>query len=431
MRLQLHRVKIRDVQFSDKTLVTDGVLCINCHELQKILKEDNRLSRVDIELAHPGEECRILQVSDVIQPRVKTDCEELYLPNALKKRGVLGQGNTVVLQGTAVVMSEYRELAEPEKASHGEMIDMSGPAAELTTYGKTHNIVLLPEPANNVSPQDYRTALKIAGLKTAAYLAKAGRDVRPDETTVYELPPLTEITKGYETLPKVVYIFQILTTQFEAIPGYPILYGGSAQGIIPTILHPNEVLDGAIVTPYRSQAMDTYDIQNHSIIEELYRRHRKDLCFVGVIITLAHDSQSENERAATIAANLAKWILGADGAILTKSGGGAPEVPLAQTAEKCEKLGVKTALAMLHYAADVSDPNFHGILIFNVPEVDAIVSMGTPWDSITLPPMKRIIGKPVPLSEAPKVSGEMVTKFRWIRGATTQLGSSRLIATQY
>jgi glycine reductase len=146
---------------------------------------------------------------------------------------------------------------------------------------------------------------------------------------------------------------------------------------------------------------------------------------------MAHDNEPENERTALMAAQLAKWVLGADGVILTKSGGGAPEIPMAQTAHKCETLGMKSAVAMLHYAADASDSTFEGGILFNIPEVNAIVSMGTPWDSFSVPPMDKIIGRPVPPSEGKRVAGAFKTKLRWIRGAKDQLGGSKLTAARY
>ena len=68
MRLELHKVKIQDVQFGDKTRIDDGVLWINGNELRELLERDRRLGKVEIELAHPGEKCRIVQV------RAKPSC---------------------------------------------------------------------------------------------------------------------------------------------------------------------------------------------------------------------------------------------------------------------------------------------------------------------------------------------------------------------
>jgi len=253
---------------------------------------------------------RILQVLDVIEPRAKMGQSGEDFPGAVGKQITAGEGRTCVLRGAAVVLSDYRETSEvtTSRDPNGEIIDMSGPGAEIGTYGKTNNVVVMPRPKDGLNPLDYLVALKIAGLKTAAYLARAGEGLKPDEIEVYDLPPLAEMAGGWEDLPRVVYIFQILTLQFEPIPGEPVFYGRNAGGIVPTIIHPNEVLDGAITSALPALNVQTYHIQNHPIIRELYRRHGKDLCFTGVIITTAPNNVTDYERVANIAANLAKYV---------------------------------------------------------------------------------------------------------------------------
>jgi hypothetical protein len=132
-----------------------------------------------------------------------------------------------------------------------------------------------------------------------------------------------------------------------------------------------------------------------------------------------------------MAANMAKYILGADGAILTKTGGGAPELTMARTAQRCEQLGIKTAIAMVHMGADIKDAKYGAATIFSMPEVDAIVSMGVPFMELTLPAVERIIGRPHQSSEGPPIDGEIVRAIRWIKGSQCQLGSSRLKAVRY
>jgi len=431
MRLQLDIVNINDVQFADETTIIDRVLYINRQELQTFLKEDKRLRQVDIELAHPGEKCRIIQITDVVEPRAKKN-GGVDFPGALGRQGMVGQGNTCVLRGTSVVLSEYCRVGDPPMLPgtphHGALIDMSGPGADLSIYGKTQNIVIVPWPAKGVSLHDYRIALKIAGLKTAVYLAKAGGNLKPDEIEIFDLPPLSKISKGFEDLPRVAYIFQFISGQFESIPGYPILYGCSAERIAPTILHPNEILDGAMVTPYLTMDIEVFGLQNHPIIRELYRRHGNDLCFMGVVIMVAHGSLQENERAATMAANLVKWVLGADGVILTKCGGGIPEVAMALTAQRCEGLGVKTSIALAHYPTVLSGAD--STVLFSAPEIDAIVSLGTPYTPITLPPVERVIGETMDSSEGPPANGEIDTTLNTIRGVLNQIGNSRFTAVQ-
>jgi glycine reductase len=80
------------------------------------------------------------------------------------------------------------------------------------------------------------------------------------------------------------------------------------------------------------------------VIKELYRRHGKDLNFVGVVGAVANMEPAARTRSACMAANLVKNVLGADGVILVKITGGMPHIDLSITGEECEKLGVKTAI---------------------------------------------------------------------------------------
>ena len=425
MKLELDILNIKDVQFGEKTAISDSVLYINRGELKGLLQQDKRFKKVEIQIAHPGERCRILRVSDVIEPRAKIKGGEDF-PGVLG-RGTAGEGNTCVLRGVAVAMSDDSEGRDLSRDPNGEIIDMSGPGAEFSPYGKTHNVVVLSYPADGTSLNDYRIALKFAEVKTAAYIGKAGKNLKPYKVEVYDLPRQGKTPKELEVLPKVAYIFQIFSAQFQALENEPILYGASIERFVPTILHPNEVLDGAIVNPYRGMGIETYQIQNHPIIKELYRRHGKDLCFAGVVLTVAHNNEAESERSTNMASNLAKWVLGADGAILTKSGGGAPEVNLAQTANRCEEIGVKTALAIWEIAADGSPESS---TLFNSPGIDALVSMGTPMVTVSLPAMERIIGRAIDLPNAPSIGGQTERLARLIRGVVGQLGNSDLVTVR-
>ena len=433
MRLELHKVKIKDIRFGEKTHIDSGVLTINRDELRRFLEGDNRLAQVDVAIARPGESCRIVQVADVVEPRAKTESGVEDVFGSAGKHSATGEGITCVLQGAAVVMCDYRKLDEGAAGMdpREHIIEMSGPGSEVSTYGKTLNVIILPQKKDTVSIPDYHAALKIAGLKAAHYLAWAGRGMQPDDIELYDLPSLTEVAKGLEGLPRIAYIPQVLSLQYEPAPGEPTLFSAQAGGIVPVILHPNQVLDGAITSAIPGLNVQTYRMQNHPIIKELYKRHGKDLCFAGVIATVAHNNVGDFERMANIAAGMAKWVIGADGAVLTKTGGGAPELAMAYTARRCEQLGIKTAIAMLHMGADSKDARYGASTIFSMPEVDAIVSMGFPFESLTLPPVERVIGSPGPKPEGLPLDGEMVKSMSSIYGTLCQMGSSRFTAVRY
>jgi glycine reductase len=186
-----------------------------------------------------------------------------------------------------------------------------------------------------------------------------------------------------------------------------------------------------LLSPYRASGFETYVIQNHPIITELYRRHGKDLRFTGVIITTAPDSEYEYERAATVVANMAKRILGVDGVVLNKAGMGAEEIVPARMAERCEALGIRTAYAMFLHGADQSDSSQGADTLFNMRGVDAIVNMGTTYMKHKLPAVDRVIGTPASLPGGRPVNGAIEVTVAGIKGALSQLGYSRIIAVRH
>jgi len=428
VRLELNILETKDVRFGDATRFKDKTLRLNKAELQSILEKDRAFSRVEIELARPGESCRILQVADVIEPRCKIGEGVYDFPGALGKSGTVGEGKTCVLRGTAVVLNDQisAEIVTEGEDPMGFIIDMAGPGAEVGLYGKTHNIVLIPYPASGVNPDRYRVAIKKAGLKAATYLAKAGRDLAPNDVEVYDLPSLPGIGRDKKDLPRIGYIFMVYCTSFPAIEGEPILYGDNMKEFLPTIIHPNEILDGAIVNPYEGIGTETYVIQNHPVIKALYQRHGKELCFVGVILTVSRYTEPERERAAAMAANQARSIFGADGMILTKASSGAPDIDMAQTAQRCEDAGVKTVLIMF----DRSNRGELGT-VFNLPGASAIVSTANQFVSLELPPVEKVIGRPVTLPSGVSSNHGLQKTFRYIRGALDQEGITRYRPVRY
>ena len=86
MRLELNIINIKKAQFGTKTAVKNGVLSVNREELKKLLKEDTRLGEIDIELANPGEKCRITRVIDAVEPRARIGESDTDFPGALGRR---------------------------------------------------------------------------------------------------------------------------------------------------------------------------------------------------------------------------------------------------------------------------------------------------------------------------------------------------------
>lgn len=73
MRLEIGKIFIKDIQFSDVTKIEKGVLFVNKEELINAIWDDEHLASVDLDIARPGESVRITPVKDVIEPRVKVE----------------------------------------------------------------------------------------------------------------------------------------------------------------------------------------------------------------------------------------------------------------------------------------------------------------------------------------------------------------------
>jgi glycine reductase complex component B subunit alpha and beta len=420
MRLEMGLVHVSDVRFGSRTVIEDHVLFIDRQELISVLTQEPLFDGIEIELAHPGESCRIIHVLDVLEPRYRLNGPNF--PGALDGVGLVGAGQTRVLKNLCVVETSA------EQARGRSIIDMSGPAIDYSPFGATHNVVLIPYPARDTDKDEYRLAVKKAGLRAAVYLAAAAKKMVPDETEIYELPT-TAFNHEPKDLLRIGYIFPIHSQQHPTHQKETVFYGSNIQGFLPTIVHPNEILDGALIFSYSAF---TYFAQNHPVIQELYRRHRRDLSFAGLVATVAPVTIVEKQRNAYLAARLAGEVLGADGVIATKIGGGAVDTDLMMIYERCEEIGVKAALIIMERYPDTG--------ITFVPEnVDALVTPGLTRDAITLPPVERIIGGATllldnsnPDNTSPGIPPILANRELrlWvgdIAGAISQVGASRLI----
>jgi len=423
VHLELGVIKIRDVQFGEETTIKDSTLYVNKNELIALALEDNRLSKADVELARPGEEVRIIPIKDVIEPRVKVNGPGDFFPGTVGKMGTAGSGKTNVLRG-ATVMTVGRIVGYQEG-----FVDMAGPGARYSPFSQTNNVALILHPIDGLAPRAHEEAIRLAGLRASVYLGKACTDVTPDELEVYELSPATDTT-----LPRVAYVYPLLS---EGLLHDTYLYGADVKRILPTLIHPNEVMDGAIVSGNCVSACDkhtTYHHLNNPVIKELYRRHGKDLNFIGVIITNLNVTLADKERSSDYASKLVK-LVGAEGAIITEEGFGNPDSDLMMLCKKLEKYGIKTVLITDEYAG--RDGRSQS-LADAVPQADAVVSVGNANEVITLPPMKRIIGELKPaeiiaggFAGCITADGALNIEIQAIMGSTCQLGFGKLTALGY
>lgn len=427
MKLEIGKINIKGVEISSETKVEKGVLYVNEQEIQKIVMEDEHIKSVKVELARPGEEVRITPVKDVIQPRVKVSGNGEVFPGMIGKVGTVGEGRTHVLSGCAVVT-----CGKIVGFQEG-IIDMTGVGSEYTPFSKNFNVCLVIEPAEGIDQYTYEAAARKAGLKVATYIGKVAKDLKPDEVKTYETLPIFESAKMYPNLPKVAYVYMLQT---QGLLHDTYVYGVDAKKIVPTILYPTEVMDGAILSGNCVSACDkntTYHHQNNPIIEDLYERHGKDINFVGVIITNENVYLADKERSSNWTAKLCKF-LGVDAALISQEGFGNPDTDLIMNCKKIEMEGVKTVIVTDEYAG--RDGKSQSLADAD-EKANAVVTGGNANEIIVLPPMKKIIGT---LDYTDKIAGGFAGSLREdgsieaeiqvITGATNELGFNRMTAIE-
>lgn len=425
MRLELHRLNVKSLKFSDRTGFADGVLSVNKSELLSLIAEDPLLGKnLDVDIAMPGEKVRIMPVKDVIEPRWKIEGSGQVFPGMLSDVETVGEGKTLVLSGCAVLTAG--KLVRFQEG----IIDMSGSGADYTPYSKTCNVVLVLEPSDpNMDKHDYEKACRIAGLKAAAYLAKSCAEVMADSVDVYEQPNIREGMNSFPELPKVGYLYMLQT---QGLLHDTYLYGVDVKRILPTIISPLEVMDGAIVSGNCVSACDknsTYSHQNNPVIADMLKRHGKDFNFVACIVTNENVTLADKRRSSSYATKLAA-MLGLDGLVITEEGFGNPDADLIMNCWKAERLGIKTALLTDEYAGQDGASQS---LADSCPEGNACVTAGNANEVIHLPAMEKVIGY---AEEANVIAGgwngslaadgSITVELQAITGATSELGYTKL-----
>ena len=426
MQLTLACHPISEIRFGAPARLDGTILVVDAAALREIVLTDDSMVNVEFEIAHPGEHCRAGPIFDVIEPRAKAPGCGIDFPGILGPATTAGLGTTHVLTGSAVsVLAEISP--DLTRSATGRVLEMSGAPSAASEYSALRHVIVVPQTKPGLPRQAVEKIYRLAGIKVAVALARIALNNPP--ATVQTFEPVTPADQTREGLPRVAYIGQIFSRQRKPEVDEPILYGANTDGMLPIMLHPDEWLDGAIVPSLHSWfgGTETYFYQNNPIVLDLYQRHRaREINFVGTVATIAGSDNFDRERHCRAAANLVKWNLQADGAVLSKYGGGLPHADLSETARLLENMGIRTAVMV----SDVSrDRRVESALLFNVPEVDAIVyngGNGTHWE---VPHLDRIIAATGQFREL--LNGPMTLDANNIVGVTNQQGASRMRAMIY
>ena len=428
MRLELGKIFIKDIQFASESKIENNVLYVNKDELRKAIWDDEAIVSVEFDIAKPGESVRITPVKDVIEPRVKVEGRGGIFPGVLSKVDTVGEGKTIALKGMAVVTTG--KIVGFQEG----IVDMTGPGAEYTPFSKLNNLVIIAEPAEGIKQHEHEKAVRYIGFKAAKYLGELARNLQPEETKVYETKPLLEQIAQYPDLPKVGYVYMLQT---QGLLHDTYVYGVDAKQIVPTLLYPTEIMDGAIVSGNCVSACDknpTYVHLNNGVIEELYEKHGKEINFLGVIITNENVYLADKERSSNWTAKFTKY-LGLDAVIVSQEGFGNPDTDLIMNCKKIETEGVKTVIVTDEYAGQNGASQS---LADADPKANAVVTGGNANQLIVLPKLDKIIGHIDVVNviaggnhDSLKEDGTIEVEIQAITGATNETGFGYLTAKTY
>lgn len=410
MELQLGTFPVQDIRFGGRTQWQDGILEIDEAGLLDAVKADQRIVSAELKLAKPGESVRITRVHDVLEPRIKVSGSGSVYPGICgRSAATVGDGRTHRLQGMGVVpIGEISSGRSGGQAGY-TFLDMMEPGAAATPYGSLQNLCVIAQPDTSLTVEEQAYALEKAALVVSDMVAATTLGLDPPELEELSLSDVDP------SLPRVVYICAFNSPQHFAasLSAYGTAIYGFTRQTPPWLLHPNELLDGAIC------AKNSWMLVNNPSLLNLYRGHGREVNFVGCIaIRTRWSSQSDKDVTSQQAAKMAS-MLKADGAIVTWDAAGNDFLEVIRTVQACENLGIKTVFITPEEHPDIDGPP----VLEPLPEARTIVSSGVGlerrWIDDPVPAPEQVIG-PADLIEDANTFEGVVSAFdslpshRWV-----------------
>ena len=388
MRLEMSEFPVREVRLGGTCRYRDGVLDVDGEALVARVLEDPRLESARLDVVRPGDPVRVTGIRDVVEPRVKLGGAAQVFPGVLGPVISVGSGLSHRLSGMAVLATAAFEgtVRAGTGVQRSAILDMWGRGAEASRFSALIHLVLIVKIRDGLGELDAHSAIQAAEFEIARSVAAATEGLAPERTRIFDL------NEGAERRPRVALIQGCITQAQQPHSGVGY-YGMPIRESLPTAIHPNELLDGA-VTPNTTRGIGYYptswDWQNHPLAMGLYRDHAGGrLSFRGVILErISYETHPAKEVVAHNAAQLAR-SLGADAALISWTGSGNAFVEIMLTIRACERLGIKTVLVTYEYGGKegVDSP-----LLFYASEANAVVSTGSRDRWIDLPAPERVVG---------------------------------------
>ncbi len=423
MTLKIESINVRHIQLSNCTVMEGQTLKVNTEALKTILLEDPRVADVTFDITQPGDSVRILPVKDVIEPRAKADGGGF--PGIVGDMEGTGSGITRALRGCAVVTTG------PIVGFQEGIIDMTGLGAQYTPFSQLNLLVVHVTKAEWVAPHEHEAAVREAGVKAAHYLAAETVSHTPDAVEQLKWDSLTINNGQFPELPKVMVVYPCMS---QGLLHDTYFYGLDSKRIIPTLISPLDVFDGALVSGNcvsPGSKTTTWHHQNNALLKECFKRHGKEINFIGVVLTPLHVTLAEKIRNAEITGTLVE-MMGAEGVVQSQEGFGNPTTDLMMVCKQLEKRGIKTVLISNE---DAGVDGRSESLPDGTVEANAMISTGNSNATILLPPMDKTIGDLVSIeritggfSGSIQTDGSLLVEIHGIMGSHNLQGTGTLSA---
>ncbi len=380
MELELRNINIKNIEFGSVTEIKNDVLYVHKEEIIDILMKDKKIKSVEVYLARPGESVRIIPVKDVIEPRAKLNGSAF--PGIDGPIDEVGYGVTYVLKGCSVITTG------PIVGFQEGIIDMSGPLTNYTPFAHINNIVLKITKADGVEPHEHEEVVRKSGIKIAHYLGKKALIYEKYESEIFTWDNIVRKVDVNPKLPKVVYVYLCMS---QGLLHDTYFYGKDSKKIVPSLISPLEVMDGAIVSGNcvsPGSKTTTFHHENNAVIRECFKRDGKEINFIGVVLYPLMTTLDDKFRNSALGSKIVE-LLGADGAVISQEGFGNPTSDLMMICKRLETKGIKTVLISNE---DAGVDGKSESLPDGVTNADAIVSTGNSNANIKIPPMDIVIG---------------------------------------
>jgi glycine reductase complex component B subunit alpha and beta len=385
VELELLDFYVDAIEWADRSSLAGRTLKLSLSEIQDQIKDLSRSINVTAELARPGESKRIIHVLDTFLPIAKIHPELRTFPGFDMPARLVGTGQTERLRNVLVTVAgkfPHVETMTPIEKPREGIIDMTGVGARYSHGSDYFHLVLILEGEPSVSNLVFDQSLRTIGVRIARYLAgipKSG--TAPERRHIH-------LAQGDKKLPKVVLIYQV-QSQIPFVRTF--YYAEEISKTLPAYVHPNEFLDGAVVSgTYKSERKIPTSLHcANPFIEELLKRHGDEIDFRGVILSRGYnDSFEQKKKMGLWSARLAR-SLGAEGVIAMMEGTGNTTVDFMQTVKACEEEKIKT-VAVLH--EDNGAKGYERPLVDHPREADAMISRGNRSEKMLLAPLDRVLG---------------------------------------